>query len=413
MQNKGDIGLKLSLGKVSLCYEDEHACQHVCDYQFELYPTSEVYPDTPDCIYLPMECLLSRFVILPLKQSALVDEHMMFHELANHCDIKEDDWWLSWDLKACDEGVAGMLFGLPETWRASMQEQHQAEEHCQFVWVDGYERLQSCLVGADACLVLDQDSEGLFLGVYDGQAWRGMRRMHGDINAISYQEITYTSMAMGFDKKSYAVRGKVGQALLDMILADALLWQGAVVQDLPSRHAANLDIELPVDQGLNLRHGAWRRNQGWKLFKPWKRSIVLLAVLTLLWLLATVVDIYRTDHALSLAEQRIEAAFHRGLPQAPVMLDPLAQLSQAAGVSHVQNTLFFNDLQAISEVYKKHPWQMRSLEWRDGRMYMAGEVSDIKVLNMMRSELASKLQREVRIEDTNMNAGHVLFRMQW
>jgi len=215
VEDKNCKGL-LSLGQDSLLYEDESGCQHMQVYHFRCFPDMEI--KTPVCVYVPMECLLARCISLPLQQPSLVDADMMFQELANSCDVQEDEWWLSWDLKPCDEGVAGMLFGLPESWRKSMHEHPQGAQ-TPYVRVDGYERLQSVLIELTPSLVLDQDIDGVFVGVHDGQVWRGMRRINGSIDAVRYQEIRYACIAMGFDKQSFCVQGCVQQDLLDMLLA--------------------------------------------------------------------------------------------------------------------------------------------------------------------------------------------------
>jgi len=401
---------QLSLAKDSLLYEPESACQYEHSYRFQFYPEIDMEP--PVSIYLPMECLLTRFISLPLQHVSLVDADMMFQELANDCDEDEADWWLSWDLNACDTGVAGMLFGLPEAWRASMQA-HATAMQASFVGVDGYERLQVMRTHKQASLVLDHDGEGLFFGVYDGQVWRGMRRINGEISAISWQEILYASAAMGFDLQLHTVQGRAGQALVDSMLLEGMNWQGAVLECLSSRHEANLALHSPSEGSLNFRHGAWGTSQGLSFLKPWKRSGILCGLLFCAWLASTVIDLSRLDNDLFISQQRIEAAFHKGLPNEPVMLDALAQLSKAAGGNDIKNPVFLFALQAMSQVYKKHPWRMSSLELRDGKMYMAGDVKDIKALNKIQSELQHILQGNVRISDTNMNGKHVVFRMQW
>jgi len=409
VEEKSCKGL-ISLGQNSLLYEDESGCQHAQPYHFQYFP--EIEMTTPVCVYVPMECLLARFISLPLQQASLVDADMMFQELANSCDVQEAEWWLSWDLKPCDTGVAGMLFGLPESWRISMHEHTQAAQ-TPYVWVDGYERLQSVLIELTPSLVLDQDIEGVFVGVHDGQVWRGMRRINGSIDTVRYQEIRYACTAMGFDKQSFCVQGCVQQSLLDMLLAEELNWQGRLLETLPDRHKANVMLADRKGQGLNLRHGVWGLRQGWQFLKPWKRSGVLAVLLLLVWLGSTVVDLYRLDHAMLATQQRVETAFHKGLPNEPVMLDALAQLNQAAGGVSVQKPTFLMGLQAISQVYKKYAWHISSLELRDGEMYMAGEVKDIKALNQIQVELKQALQQDVRIADTNMNGKQVAFRMSW
>jgi len=133
----------------------------------------------------------------------------------------------------------------------------------------------------------------------------------------------------------------------------------------------------------------------------------------LLWLLGMLYQIYEIDQQSDKYSQRIEAAFHQGLPNEPVMLDALAQLRQAAGGGTTRNETFLSSLFAVQKIYVIEPWQLSILELRDGEMYMAGEVKDIKTLNQMQQRLKRALQKDVRIVDTNMNGEKVNFRMRW
>ncbi len=405
----------LSWGTQSMMWKDQEGTVHNHVYDAQCF---SVAPDLPfqelmlGRLYLPMEWLLVRHVSLPLKQANMVDAEMLFQELADSSDIDANDWWLTWRLQTCEEGIAGMVFGLPESLRSSMQD-NEPWSKTKEVLVDGYERLQQFVHGDTACLILDQDADGLFLGMHDGQVWRGMRRINGSINPASYQELLCSVFVMGFDKKECAIRGHIGQDLSDMLQADELLWQGDVINELASRHAANIDMLDTVIPSLNIRHGRWSLRQGWSFLKVWKRSMMLCALLLVAWLFGTVIDIYRLDDQLKVAESRIEAAFHQGLPHEPVMLDALAQLKKAAGGGSATNPLFLSSLQAVSHAYQSKPWQLKSLELRDNDMYMAGEISDIKALNHIQSMLKSELNRNINIVDTNMSGKKITFRMQW
>ena len=405
----------ISLSMTSMMWKDIAGGLHDESLGLQALLQEEVidgFDALPQRIYLPMEHLLLRHIQLPLQKPYMVDADMMFQELANSCDVAEDDWWLSWDLRSCDAGIAGMLFALPEAWRTAIQS-HEKLRLARYVLVDGYERLSARLTDHIASLVLDQDAEGIFFGVFDGQTWQGMRRINGDMTATVYEEIRLSSIAMGFDWQSGCVQGCIGHDLLQMLLADGLHWQGDEVEVLPSRHAANLHIAQYHHAALNLRHGAWALRRDWGFLKTWKRSMVLCGFLLLAWMVSTMIDIYRLDHAIEAGQQRIESAFHAGLPDEPVMLDPLAQLKQAAGGSDVHDEAFLSSLQAVSRVYKAIPWQLHSLTLRDGVMLIAGEVSDINTLNKIQAELKKRLQRDVQIADTNMRGNQISFRMQW
>lgn len=363
-------------------------------------------------VYIPMEWLLVRYVSLPLKQTSMVDVAILFQELADRSDVDANDWWLTWHLHVCESGVAGMVFGLPEPLRASMQA-HEPWLHAQEVLVDGYERLHVCVDEGQACLVLDQDDEGVFFGVYDGQAWRGMRRLNGSMEAL-WQQLLHSSTAMGFDAQNDAVCGRIYDVLLDKVKAASLIWQGECLNTQRTRHEANLNIYQGDQKGaLNLRHGRWSSRRKWGHLHIWKRSAVLVSLLFLAWIVGSVIDLNRMDNQLEGYEQRIQLAFHKGLPNEPVMLDALAQLRQAAGGRGMADTAFLSGLQAVSKAYQAQAWQLKTLELREGEMHMTGEIKDIKSLNKIQTRLQKNLQKKVSIADTNMSGEKVSFRMHW
>jgi hypothetical protein len=363
-------------------------------------------------VYIPMEWLLVRYVSLPLKQPSMVDVAILFQELADSSDLDANDWWLTWHLHVCESGVAGMVFGLPESLRTSML----ASEpwlNVKEVLVDGYERLHVYAEEGQACLVLDQDDEGVFFGVYDGQIWRGMRRLNGDVEAL-WQQLLHSCSAMGFDAQNDVVCGQVYDALLDKVKAANLTWQGEHLNTQRTRHEANLNICQGDEKGaLNLRHGRWSSRREWGHLHIWKRSAVLACLVLLAWITGTVIDLHRMDNKIEIYKQRIQVAFHKGLPNEPVMLDALAQLRQAAGGEGVADTTFLSSLQAVSKAYQAQAWQLKTLELREGEMHMTGEIKDIKSLNKIQTRLQKNLQKKVSIADTNMSGEKVSFRMHW
>lgn len=363
-------------------------------------------------VYIPMEWLLVRYVSLPLKQPSMVDVAILFQELADSSDLDANDWWLTWHLNVCESGVAGMVFGLPESLRTSMLASEpwlNAKE----VLVDGYERLHVYVEEGQACLVLDQDDEGVFFGVYDGQVWRGMRRLNGDVEAL-WQQLLHSCCAMGFDAQNDPVYGQIYDVLLDKIRVENLIWQGERLNTQRTRHEANLSIcQGDGKAALNLRHGRWSSRREWGYLHIWKRSAALTALVLLAWIVGSVIGLHRMDKQIEVYKQRIEAAFHQGLPNEPVMLDALAQLRQAAVGRGVADTTFLSSLQAVSEVYKAQAWQLKTLELHDGKMHMTGEVKDIKSLNKIQASLRKSLQKEVSIADTNIRGEKVSFRMLW
>ncbi|MDQ6968865.1 MAG: type II secretion system protein GspL [Mariprofundaceae bacterium] len=366
-----------------------------------------------DVAYLPMEWLLVRSISLPLKSPSMVDADMLFQEMADSMDIDANEWWLSWHMDICDDGVAGMVFALPESLRQSMLENPQWNQ-AKSVLVDGYQRLLANCDGSEACAVLDQDADGAFIGFFDGQAWRGMRRFNGEIASSDIAQIIGSWQAMGFDANQNKLCGRADAALREAMQGlcahcDIDEWDASV-----SRNQGNLDMNLQALPVLNLRHGRWATGSTWDIWRVWKRSLFLCGLGLLAWMMVVWVDLYRMDHELTSYQQRIEQAFHQGLPNETVMLDAMGQLRQAAGGKRgAGDHIFLSSLQAVSQVYQATPWQLKLLALRDGRMKMSGQVKDIEALNHIQSALQKALDKDVQIVDTNITGKHVTFRMSW
>jgi len=382
-------------------------------------------PDFPDSemllgkVCIPMEWLLVRHIVLPLKSPDMVDADILFQELADSSDLDTSAWWLTWRMHRCESGVAGMLFGLPESLREAMQADEQWSK-AKVILVDGYERLQAHLHHGQPCMVIDQDDEGVFFGVFDGQAWRGMRRLNGaaDHGDGLIMQLLHSCQAMGFDAQHYELRGCISDSFLSALANKDMVWSGRLLKNSLTRHEANLaslettgmdDHPAP----LNLRHGRWAVRHGWGQWHLWKRSAVLCSLLLLAWLIGISSELNSMDKQADHYTQRIEAAFHQGLPNEPVMLDALAQLRQAGGGEVTADTSFLSSLKAVSQVFRTEPWKLKTLELRDGEMQMTGEVKDIEALNRIQTNLKESLQKDVKIADTNIRGEQVSFRMQW
>jgi len=411
-------GMALSWHGQSLAWQGSagavavHDCDDVCITDVPVLP-DETMPLAR--VYVPMECLLVRCVQLPLQQVQWVDAAVLLQEISEQCDIQAQDWWLSWAMQSCEAGVAGMVFGLPESLRQSMQ---ASKPWCDVpeVLVDGFERLQMHIVPNQACAVLDGDDEGVFLGYFDGQTWRGMRRLNmsceDDWQGGVWAQVLASWQAMGFDAEKDLVLGNAFEAWVESIQGACKHWQGQVLPAGRSRHQANLALHTAA--ALNLRHGRWAvRGQGRMVWKQWKRSAILLGLTYFVWLLGMVFGIQGMNHKLQDYEQRMEQAFHQGLPQEPVMLDALAQLRKASGGSSQHDVSFLLALQAVAQVYQKQSWQLQSLELRDGEIYMAGKVANLERLNQLQAALQQALGKSVRLDDTNLSGEQVAFRMHW
>jgi len=171
----------------------------------------------------------------------MVDADMLFQELAETSDVEAANIWLTWQLNPCDAGVAGMVFGLDETVRAAIQSDVHASAAA-LVLVDGYERLSAWLDANHACAVLDQDDEGMFIGFYDGQVWRGMRRLNGVMDNCLMDSLLPSLQAMGFVPSKDAILGRADAQLVAQFKDTGLQWQGVMLEAGLSRYQANLAL---------------------------------------------------------------------------------------------------------------------------------------------------------------------------
>jgi len=380
----------------------------------------DALPEMPDDnmhaehVYLPMEAMLSRAVAFPFASPALVDADMLFQMLNDDVDAKVEEWWLAWHLEPCQDGVAGMVFGMPETWRTSMQES-DAWGQVKTIVVDGYERLQAYAELGTASAVVSQDAEGLFFGFFDGEAWRGMRRLNVSTwQASADMEMIKSLEAMGFDAQQQPVIGIASDAIWQHLRDETWQTDGEVWESLPTRDEANLALSDALSSRLNFRHGRWSAQQIWQRWSFWQRSVMLMLATLMIWFAGTWYQLNQLDAALKDSQARIVAAFHEGLPQAPVMLDALAQLKQAAGGETSQvDTHFLSDLEHIGRVYQTQAWQLDALSLREGKTNMTGSVPSLEKLNQIQTALQQQLKQEVRIVDTQMAKNHVSFRLTW
>jgi len=126
---------------------------------------------------------------------------------------------------------------------------------------------------------------------------------------------------------------------------------------------------------------------------------------------------YQMNHQIEVNQQRIIAAFHKGLPDETVIIDALAQLRKAtgngAGTGGNDAAIWLRQLADINKVYRQIPWQIGELSFNDGRMAMSGQAKDLQTMNRIRKALQQETGKEVKLEDTDLNGSQVKFRLSW
>lgn len=384
-------------------------------------------------LLLPIEQLLFRSFSLPLAHPRLIDADILAQELNERAGEKQEDWWLAWQAAKYDGGVAGLVFGLPERMRQRINEDQQWQQ-LHSVGVDAWDRLQTQLKPYvespnrvdGSVAVFDADADGVFFGLWErvgdkavGGIWHGMRRLNygrGCSQAELAWQVRQSLLAMGWEEEG-AATGRLGIELLQHL--ELKKWHGCSFEavadeaDLPGRQEVNL--ALPLQLSLDFRHGQWAARSGPGWIRPWRRSIVLAAIIVLVWGGGFAWQVHTMSGMVEQYKTRISAAFHKGLPDEMVIIDALAQLRRAAGsgADAGGTTEWLNQMKAIGHVYKNTPWILQELSFQDGAMKISGKASDLEALNSIRELLQQETGKDVQLADTDLSGGQVTFRMYW
>jgi len=400
--------------------ENEITLQPLQENDESPLPTLPEEAGSLERIYWPLEKLLVRTFSLPLSETRHLDAEILAQELEDLTGEECNTWWLTWHVEKTDAGIAGIVFGLPQPLRQAMKD-NPLWQHCPHLLIDGWERLTAQSNDFETVALIDEDAEGIFFGYKQQGVWRGIRRINrklSDDNSLDdariAQQIRHSWLAMDANDET-PVTGHVSPGTATELATGFSDWQVDTVDNLTERNSANLALELNRSTSLNFRHGRWAVKKSWQGLTRWKRPLAMAAGLLLIWVCATAVEIYRLNGQAETYRVAVESAFHRGLPNEKVMLDPLAQLRKAVGVtgSQQQSMQFLRDLDAISQVRKQLTWTLKELSFENERVQMSGSAKDIKLLNRMRDKLRETTGRNVTITDTDLSDGQVSFRMKW
>lgn len=385
--------------------------------------SSTVAGSAADVLVLPLEQVLLRSVHLPLKSVGLIDADILSQELADRAGIEPDEWWLSWDMAVVEDGVAGIVVGIPRSWCDEIST-HPFWQVLTHASVDASVRLEALrnVSFHSAEAIVDEDESGLFVGYFDGQTWRGIRRINRPVHEGSsldsmLDEAWMSLEAMGFEASSGVLHGQLSQQSQAYFEQRATALGFAIeiklLETLPDRLQANLDAwdeKLPV---LNLRHGSWKAGPGWQKVKPWRRTFALALAGVVLWSAMTWSDIASMQSEQEVYQQRMIDSFHQALPDQPIV-DALAQLQQAvSGGTQGDAMLLLTQLQGISQAFKQTPWQVTDLIFRNQEMVMTGQSKDLTSVNHLRNLVEQQVGHSVSVVDTDLADQFVKFRMKW
>jgi len=413
-------------------------------------------------LVLPVEQLLHRTFSLPFANPKFIDQDILVQELEDHTSEASDSWWLSWQAGQSDDGVAGMMIGIPESLRQQIDEADEVWSQVQHVGSDIWLRLNQQLsihsfdqageepadhlfeASADEfdmpqsrhIAVFDADTTGVFFGVWQGADesvsngdgfWQGMRRLNwsetGEVNEQSasfLEDIQRSLHSMGWQDDSAIATGRLSAPLFSAL--GLPVWHGQLYEadDLPSRRDATMAVA--GGENLNFRHGRWRAGSNMQQFKPWYRSLALAAGLMLMWSVGMMWQNHQLEQQLLTHQQRIIDAFHAGLPQEKVMIDALAQLRKATGGNNTTGakqsgnnhaSQWLQHLQNIARVHQQTAWEIKELSFQDGRMMMTGLAKDLATMNRIQQLLQQQSGQNVKLQDTDLSGNQVRFKMVW
>lgn len=387
-------------------------------------PDAAVDAFQPDILIWPIESLLVRPFVLPLSHPRLLDAEILEQELVEQAGVEPGDWWPAWRANAVEGGVAGLAFAMPAHVQSELAV-HPSWRSCRFVGVDAWIRLTALVPEdeMDDCAVFDADQEGLFVGVRHGGAWRGIRRLNlaADRACKDLADDAMRSVrAMGYSNamQAYGRLDATWHAALESGMPD---WHGEIVETLPDRasatHIAATDARnTRISNVPNFRHGAWAAPGDWqKRLRPWRRTAVLAGVLLLLVLGGSLYRVHQLRGEQTRIQAGIEAAFHRGLPNEKVMLDPMAQLRKAGGGNGSSDAwLFLRQLQAMGKLQQQiKELHIADMQYTRKGMRLSGTVPDLAAVNRVRDALSSITGTAVEVTDTELADKQVRFRLKW
>lgn len=379
-------------------------------------------PQPPRMLLLPLEHCLQQPFRLPLRHPRFLDAQILGQELNDQSGEDPEAWWLTWHAVAVEDGVEGVLFGLPVVGKEALSSLPQWEL-CQFVGVDGCLRLAHWLPEEEIgpCAVVDADQQGIFVGFYEAGNWRGIRRINRlpkkGLDDLA-EDMFRTLSSMGFAAEQHPVYGRVDKDLLTFVEGKMPQWRGRVCESLPDRGHATLSLACNKTRrlGPNFRHGQWSPSSQWRRsLAPWRRAIALALVLVFALIgrdLLLLRDLQQREHEL---QAGIEAAFHRGLPQERVMLDPIAQLrASAEGIQQGDPWLLLRQLESIGAVKRRFQnLEIRAIELSDEGMVLSGVAASLSEAARIRDALGQVLHRQVRLQDTELSGSKARFRLKW
>ena len=374
-----------------------------------------------DAVYLPMEDMLVRHFTFPLKHPKFLDSDILLEELDDIAGIEPDDWWLTWQAGVYEDGIAGLVFGIRKPLKHALNATSPWQSS-PLILVDGWQRLNHALATQDADVaVVDADADGIFFGLYQHGVWKGMRRLNADMHSEETQatiaeQMLWSLQAMGFDAEVMQVQGRLTPAIA-AVFPEAVLGDAKAETSLAQRHITNLTLPLPLasdKQTLNIRHGSWAQRTTSAALRIWYRPALIAAGVCFLWLGLLAADNYRMQTEMAKMDAAIADAFHRGLPEQPVIIDAIAQLRQAAdGTQSTSSSKVSKTLEHISKVFQDTPWQMQEFNLIRGSVTLAGKVKSLDTLNTIKDQLSRLNSTDVQIADTDLNGDEVAFRVRW
>jgi len=392
------------------------------DKEFVLPLIPDTFPAIQALLW-PLEHLLIRPFSLPLPALRLLDAQVLGQELEDLSGVEAGEWWLAWQAKKEEEQVVGVVFALPLAVKSALSSHRLG--YSKYFWPDGWVRLTALLPNheVEAVAVLDADEQGLFFGVFNHGTWSGMRRLNF-VSSRAMEDIAndvhLSLTAMGYTPDLPAC-GRLNEAMLEL-LGERIAWQGTSLPSLPSRLESNIRAahELPgMASGPNFRHSSWAAKANWVLQAlPWRRAAFLVALVVAFSFFSDVYTLSALHGRMASDQRKVEELFHQALPKEKVIIDPIAQLRNAAGSSgnKVQSWYYLKQLEAVTKLKNRfHGLTLREVNLVEGGMVLDGNIENFALVNKARDELSKLVDGKVTVVDTELEkeSKHVRFRLKW
>ena len=209
--------------------------------------------------------------------------------------------------------------------------------------------------------------------------------------------------------------------------ADPDMFQNELLRTLTvaSEGGSAVDPEAPPlliqgfseKQAINLLQGRYSRHAQWNLiWDRWRLPAVVLFIVLFLGGVLQIYDYVRLRMEGGMLSRRIEEVYKKTFPDAKKIVNPRAQMEHQLEILQKSGGAVQGFLQLLQKsgpyLLKTSGFNLQNLRYKDGRMDIDFEVSDLKSLEDLKANLKEKSGLEVEIRTATSSGQRVQARMQ-